>query len=102
MDGTWISSRRRTSSPPRWVRNRAFELLTAASAVAEVAEKCTYEDAEDPFVYAITRAVLAHLAAAGADTPVEDPAHLAAAGADALSQGPRILTCWSRRTYSSC
>lgn len=54
----------------------SFELLTAASAVAEVAEKCTYEDAEDPFVYAITRAVLAHLAAAGADTPVEDPAHL--------------------------
>lgn len=54
----------------------SYELLTAASAVAEVAEKCTYEDAEDPFVYAITRAVLAHLAAAGADTPVEDPAHL--------------------------
>lgn len=54
----------------------SYELLTAASAVAEVAEKCTYEDAEDPFVYAITRAVLAHLAAAGADTPAEDPAHL--------------------------
>ena len=54
----------------------SYELLTAASAVAEVAEKCTYEDAEDPFVYANTRAVLAHLAAAGADTPVEDPAHL--------------------------
>ena len=69
----------------------SFELLTAASAVAEVAEKCTYEDAEDPFVYAITRAVLAHLAAAGADTPVEDPAHLVAAGADALSQGPAHL-----------
>ena len=69
----------------------SYELLTAASAVAEVAEKCTYEDAEDPFVYAITRAVLAHLAAAGADTSVEDPVHLAAAGADALSRGPAHL-----------
>ncbi len=69
----------------------SFELLTAASAVAEVAEKCTYEDAEDPFVYAITRAVLAHLAAAGADTPVEDPAHLAAAGMDAPAQSPAHL-----------
>ena len=54
----------------------SYELLTAASAVAEVAETCTYEDAEDPFVYAITRAVLAHLAAAGADTPAQSPAHL--------------------------
>ncbi len=54
----------------------SFELLTAASAVAEVAEKCTYEDAEDPFVYAITRAVLAHLAAAGMDAPAQGPAHL--------------------------
>lgn len=54
----------------------SFELLTAASAAAEVAEKCTYEDAEDPFVYAITRAVLAHLAAAGADAPAQSPAHL--------------------------
>lgn len=54
----------------------SFELLTAASAVAEVAEKCTYEDAEDPFVYAITRAVLAHLAAAASDAPVAGSAHL--------------------------
>lgn len=54
----------------------SYELLTAASAVAEVAETCTYEDAEDPFVYAITRAVLAHLAAAGADALAQSPAHL--------------------------
>lgn len=40
-----------------------YELLAAASAVAEVAERCTYEDAEDPFVYPITSAVLTHLAA---------------------------------------
>ena len=39
-----------------------YELLTAASAVAEVAERCTYEDAEDPFVYSITSAVLERLA----------------------------------------
>lgn len=45
-----------------------YELLAAASAVAEVAERCTYEDAEDPFVYPITRAALAQLAQA-------DPAH---------------------------
>lgn len=54
----------------------SYELLTAASAVAEVAEKCTYEDAEDPFVYAITRAVLAHLAAAASDALAQSPAHL--------------------------
>ncbi len=34
----------------------------SASAVAEVARHCTYEDAEDSFVFAITRAVLAQLA----------------------------------------
>ena len=45
-----------------------YELLATASAVAEVAERCTYEDAEDPFVYPITRAALAQLAQA-------DPAH---------------------------
>lgn len=54
----------------------SYELLTAASAVAEVAETCTYEDAEDPFVYAITRAVLTHLAAAASDAPAQSPAHL--------------------------
>lgn len=41
----------------------SYELLMSASAVAEVARHCTYEDAEDPFVFAITRAVLAHLCA---------------------------------------
>ena len=40
----------------------SYELLMSASAVAEVARHCTYEDAEDPFVFAITRAVLAQLA----------------------------------------
>lgn len=39
-----------------------FELLAAASAVAEVARHCSFhcsfEDAEDPFVFAITRAAL--------------------------------------------
>ena len=54
----------------------SYELLTAASAVAEVAETCTYEDAEDPFVSAITRAVLAHLAAAASDALAQSPAHL--------------------------
>ena len=40
----------------------SYELLMSASAVAEVARHCTFEDAEDPFVFAITRAVLAQLA----------------------------------------
>lgn len=44
----------------------SYELLAAASAIAEVASRCTYEDAEDPFVFAITRAVLNELAAADA------------------------------------
>lgn len=44
----------------------SYELLAAASAVAEVAGKCTYEDARDPFVYPITAAVLAQLAHADA------------------------------------
>lgn len=47
----------------------SYELLMSASAVAEVAEHCTYEDAEDPFVFAITSTVLTFLSAA-------DPAHL--------------------------
>ncbi len=46
-----------------------YELLMSASAVAEVARHCTYEDARDPFVYAITRAVLMCL-------PLLDAAHL--------------------------
>ena len=44
----------------------SYELLAAASAVAEVAARCTYEDAEDPFVYPITAAVLKQLANADA------------------------------------
>lgn len=37
----------------------SYELLSAASAVAEVAERCSFEDADDPFVFPITQAVLA-------------------------------------------
>ncbi len=44
----------------------SYELLMAASAVAEVARLCTYEDARDPFVFSITRAALAQLASLGA------------------------------------
>ena len=44
----------------------SYELLSAASAVAEVARLCCYEDAEDPFVYPITRAVLAAMGTADA------------------------------------
>ncbi len=40
----------------------SYELLMSASAVAEGARHCTFEDAEDPFVFAITRAILAQLA----------------------------------------
>lgn len=40
----------------------SYELLMSASAAAEVARHCTYEDAEDPFVFAITRAVFTQLA----------------------------------------
>lgn len=43
-----------------------YELLSAASAVAEVAERCSFEDADDPFVFGITRSVFAHLARADA------------------------------------
>ena len=44
----------------------SYELLSAASAVAEIARLCCYEDAEDPFVYPITRAVLAAMSTADA------------------------------------
>ena len=36
----------------------AYELVGAASAVAEVASLCSYEGTDDPFVYAITAAAL--------------------------------------------
>ena len=48
----------------------SYEELCAASAVAEVACRCCYEEADDPFVYAVTRAALATL-------PGLDEAHLA-------------------------
>ena len=47
----------------------SFELLSAASAVAEVAKLCCFEDAEDPFVFPITHAVLFEMSGA-------DPVHL--------------------------
>ena len=47
----------------------SYELLSAASAVAEVARLCCFEDAEDPFVFPITRAALGVL-------PGPDAAHL--------------------------
>lgn len=43
--------------------------LTAASAVAEVARRCSFEDSEDPFVYAITGAALEALGALDEDDP---------------------------------
>ena len=43
-----------------------YGLLSCASAVAEVARLCSYEDAEDPFTFAITRAALMSLAGADA------------------------------------
>lgn len=47
----------------------SYELLSSASVVAEVAEHCSFEDADDPFVFQITRAVLAEM-------QEEDAAHL--------------------------
>lgn len=44
----------------------SFELLSAGSAVVEVAERCSFEDADDPFAFAITAAVLQELGAADA------------------------------------
>ncbi|MDO4437100.1 MAG: DNA repair protein RecO [Coriobacteriaceae bacterium] len=44
----------------------SYELLSAASAAAEVAQACTYEDADDPFVYAMTRAFFGQIPRADA------------------------------------
>lgn len=44
----------------------SYELLSAASAVAEVARLCCFEDAEDPFVFPITRAVFISMRTADA------------------------------------
>lgn len=39
----------------------SYELLCASSALLEVVEHCSFEDADDPFVYQITRAALADM-----------------------------------------
>ncbi len=51
----------------------SFELLTAASALLELARLCSFEDADDPFVFPITRRALEVL---GGDPVPPDPAHL--------------------------
>ena len=45
-----------------------YEQTCSASAVAEVARCCSYEDSEDPFLYAITRRAF-DLVGSGIDTP---------------------------------
>lgn len=52
----------------------SFELLSSASALADVARACCFEDAEDPFVFAITERALSVMGAVGADGA--DGAHL--------------------------
>ena len=44
-----------------------YETICAASAIAEVARVCSFEDAEDPFTFAITQRALA-LVGSGLDT----------------------------------
>ncbi len=46
-----------------------YASLTAASAVAEVAKRCSFEDSRDPFVYSITEAALATLGSLDEDDP---------------------------------
>ena len=46
-----------------------YDLLCAASAVCEAARLCCYEDAVDPFVFAITRALLSKLGSVPVDGP---------------------------------
>ena len=50
----------------------SFESLTAASAIAELARLCTFEDACDPFVFAITDSALSHIGALEGDAPHMD------------------------------
>ena len=57
MVAAWTSYPRRNSLRRRWGRSRLALLMS--SAVAEVAQHCAYEDAEDPFVFAI-RARFSH------------------------------------------
>ncbi len=54
----------------------SFELLAAASAVLEVARICSFEDAEDAFVYPITARALEVLGGDGMPGAVLDGAHL--------------------------
>ena len=54
--------------PSLWKRRSAdYETTCAASAIAEVARVCSFEDAEDPFTFAITQRALA-LVGSGLDT----------------------------------
>lgn len=50
-----------------------YDLLSAASAIADVAQACCFEDAEDPFVFPITERAVAVL---GGACGVLDGAHL--------------------------
>lgn len=54
----------------------SYELLTAASALADVAKACCFEDAHDPFVFQITRRALQVMggASGGLDGPHLDVA----------------------------
>lgn len=70
----------------------SFELLSSASALADVAKACTFEDACDPFVFQITRRALevlgggSHAAGAGA---VGAAGGAGAAGSESLD-GPHL------------
>ena len=61
-----------------------YERLCAASAVAEVAKYCSFEDFEDPFAFAITVRALDTLGAEATDN-----AHL-----DLIVRGLRVLSCY--------
>ena len=45
-----------------------FERMSAASAVADIARLCCYEDAEDPYIYSITRRALQVVGDVSTDT----------------------------------
>lgn len=49
-----------------------YERLSCASALAEVAKHCSFEDSEDPFVYAITEKALSLMGEAEFTTPQLD------------------------------
>lgn len=48
-----------------------FDLISAASAVTELAKHCSYEDVEDPFVFSITKRAL-EIIGSGLDSPHQD------------------------------